>query len=103
MFIQVSGGRARLQDHHNFREFKIVVDQEIEDWDMLRTALVGIARVDDGLHGWVLPSALRADPLVAGDGVWQNGFDAMIEKARPHGWVDPQSGEIRAHIVWSGG
>ena len=103
MFIQVSGGRARLEDHHNFREFKIVVDQEIEDWKMLRTALVGIARVDDGLPGWVLPSALRADPLVAGDGVWQSGFDAMIDKARPHGWVDPQSGEIRAHIVWSGG
>ena len=103
MLIKVGGGQARLEDRDNFREFKIVVERGDEDWDMLRDALRGLARIDDSLHGWVSPSALRASASIVDDAAWQDGFDAMIEKARPHGWIDPQSGEIRAHVVWLGG
>jgi hypothetical protein len=27
-------------------------------------------------------------------------FSAMIEKARPHGWIDEQRKAIKAHIEW---
>lgn len=33
---------------------------------------------------------------------WQGRFDAMIAKARPHGWIDDAGMRIRAHIVADG-
>ena len=34
------------------------------------------------------------------DAAWQQNFSAMIEKARPHGWIDDQRNAIKAHIEW---
>jgi hypothetical protein len=101
MFIQVRAGKASLQDAGNFRAFKIVCDGAEGDLEGLRAALAGLADVDGDGHAWVAPAVLRADPAVAADAAWQQGFDAMIEKARPHGWVHPDSGAIRAHIEWA--
>jgi hypothetical protein len=38
----------------------------------------------------------------AHDELWQRNFSAMIEKARPHGWIDDQRKAIKAHIEWVG-
>jgi hypothetical protein len=35
----------------------------------------------------------------AADPDWQRGFEAMVEAARAHGWVDPD-GAVRAHLEW---
>ncbi len=101
MFIAITAGQASLQDPANFRAFKIVSDGVKDDLAALRAALAGWASVDEDGHAWVSPAHLRADPSVAADPAWQQGFDAMIDKARPHGWVHPQTGAIRAHIEWS--
>jgi hypothetical protein len=101
MFIAVIAGRPYLRDHGNFRAFKIVSDGAQDDLTALRSALAGLAEIDEDGHGWVAPAALRRDPAVTADMRWQSDFDAMIEKARPHGWIHPRTGAIRAHVEWS--
>ena len=36
----------------------------------------------------------------AQDQAWQQNLSAMIEKAKPHGWIDEARKAIKAHIEW---
>jgi hypothetical protein len=31
---------------------------------------------------------------------WQQALTGMIEKAKPHGWIDAQRQAIKAHVEW---
>jgi hypothetical protein len=37
----------------------------------------------------------------ANDATWQGHLGTMIEKAKPHGWIDEQKTAIKAHIEWT--
>jgi hypothetical protein len=101
MFIEVgANGAPALRDAGNFRAFKLVVHGGRDRLEAARTALNGLAELLDDDHAWVSATALRGRPEVAQDAAWQSGFDSMVEKARPHGWVHPESGAIRAHVEW---
>jgi hypothetical protein len=43
---------------------------------------------------------LRQWPGIDQGAAWQQNFSAMIEKARPHGWIDDDRKAIKAHIEW---
>jgi hypothetical protein len=43
---------------------------------------------------------LRAWPGRSNDRAWQEQLTAMIEKARPHGWIDDANKTIKAHVEW---
>ena len=58
----------------------------------------GTARRRDG---WIFEEALRRWPGVEHDAAGTE-FLAMIEKARPHGWIDDARKAIKAHIEWVG-
>ena len=49
---------------------------------------------------WIFQAALRQWPGLEQDTGWQQNFSAMIEKARPHGWIDDQRNAIKAPIEW---
>jgi hypothetical protein len=51
---------------------------------------------------WVSEAALRRWADIAQDASWQQSLGAMIEKARPHGWIDDDRKAIKAHIEWTG-
>ena len=38
---------------------------------------------------------------MANDAAWQGNLGTMIEKAKPHGWIDEQKKAIKAHIEWT--
>jgi hypothetical protein len=102
MFVKVAAdGRVTLEDRDNFRAFKLVVDGSPAKLDATRRALTGTAEVSDQSHAWISETALRRRPEVAEDAAWQQNLGAMIEKARPHGWVDDARKAIRAHIEWT--
>ena len=63
-------------------------------------ALAGTAELSDADTAWVLEAALRAWPDVADDAAWQQALGGMIEKARPHGWIDDARKAIKAHVEW---
>jgi hypothetical protein len=101
MFFRVSAdGRVTLEDRDNFRAFKLVIEGNSASLDAGRRALAGIAELSDKSHAWISEAALRQQPEIARDAVWQANLGTMIEKARPHGWVDDARKAIRAHIEW---
>ena len=103
MFVKVTADRSvTLEDRDNFRAFKLVVDGRREDIDAIRSVLQGVAELTDADTAWISQDALRLRPEVASDPAWQQAFAAMIEKARPHGWIDDARKAIKAHVEWVG-
>jgi len=99
--VKVSAsGNVSLEDRDNFRAFKLVIDGGPEQLDAALKALSGIAELLDSTHAWIFEQALRQRPEVAGDNTWQSNLGAMIEKAKPHGWIDEVNQAIKAHIEW---
>jgi hypothetical protein len=92
----------QLEDRDNFRAFKLVVDGRREDLERVRQALAGSIELADADTAWVFESTLRRWPEVAQDQGWQDALGAMIEKARPHGWIDDARKAIKAHVEWRG-
>ena len=103
MIVKLTADRSVvLEDSANFRAFKLVVDGRREDIGAVRRALAGTAELVDADTAWVAQDALRLMPEVAADTAWQQSFAAMIEKARPHGWIDDARKAIKAHVEWTG-
>ncbi len=102
MFLKLSAdGDLAFEDRNNFRAFKLIVEGERCRFDAFRHALAGRAELPDADTAWIFEDALRRWPGVEHDAAWQQNFSAMIEKARPHGWIDEARKAIRAHIEWA--
>ena len=102
MFIKISAdGSVTLEERNNFRAFKITVEGSPSKIDHARRALMGVADVSDKDTAWVFEAALRKRPEVAQDDAWQRSCDLMIEKAKPHGWIDERRRAIKAHVEWT--
>jgi hypothetical protein len=102
MFVKLSAnGRVALEDRDNFRAFKLLVEGGPEKLDAARRALSGTAELPDAATAWIFEQALRRRPEVAQDAAWQANLGTMIEKAKPHGWIDEQRRAIKAHIEWT--
>ncbi len=95
-----SSGGLQLEDRDNFRAFKLVIEGEQSELEAVRDAVAGKAELADAKTAWLFEDALRRWPGVEHDAAWQQNLSAMIEKARPHGWIDEQRKAIRAHIEW---
>ena len=103
MFVKVTADRrVLLEERDNFRAFKLVVEGGREDLAAVQDALAGIAELPDADTAWISEAALRNWPDVAQDAAWQQSFGAMIEKARPHGWIDDTRRAIKGHVEWAG-
>jgi hypothetical protein len=103
MFFRFSlANGLRLEDCNNFRAFKLVVDGRREDLERVRDALGGAIELVDVDTAWVFEATLRGAPEVAQNETWQHALGSMIEKARPHGWIDDDRKAIKAHVEWRG-
>ena len=102
MFVKLAAnGSVTLEDRDNFRAFKLMVEGGPDRLDVARLALSGTAELPDQATAWIFEQALRQRPEVAKDATWQGNLGTMIEKAKPHGWIDEQKKAIKAHIEWT--
>jgi hypothetical protein len=102
VFLRLTaGGELSFEDRNNFHAFKLVVEGGRDRLDAVRKAAAGKAELPDAETAWISQDALRQWPGVDGDAAWQQNFSAMIEKARPHGWIDGERKAIKAHIEWA--
>jgi hypothetical protein len=101
MFVKLSiTGAVTLEDRDNFRAFKLVVEGGPARLDQARRALANTAELPDDKTAWIFEQSLRQRPEVASDTAWQANLGTMMEKAKPHGWIDEQKKAIKAHIEW---
>jgi hypothetical protein len=102
MFLKFSTTTGlQFEDRNNFRAFKFVAEGDRGQLESVRRAVEGQAELSDADTAWIFESTLRRWPGVADDAAWQQNFSTMIEKARPHGWIDEQRKAIKAHIEWA--
>ena len=102
MFVKLAiDGSVSLEEKDNFRAFKLVVEGAPKRLDQARRALSNVAEFDDETHAWIYEQALRQRPEVAQDSPWQQNLNTMIEKAKPHGWIDEKRKAIKAHVEWT--
>src|SRR5687768_15053084 len=101
MFVKIAADHSvTLEERDNFRAFKLVAMGNASKLNAVRKALAGVAELTDEKTAWVFEAALRRFAGVAQDQAWQQNLSAMIEKAKPHGWIDEQRKAIKAHIEW---
>jgi hypothetical protein len=101
MFVKLAAdGHVSLEERDNFRAFKLVVEGGPARLDQARRALSVTAELPDQSTAWIYEKALRERPEVANDAAWQGNLGTMIEKAKPHGWIDEERKAIKAHIEW---
>ncbi|HVU43495.1 MAG TPA: hypothetical protein VHD86_20800 [Xanthobacteraceae bacterium] len=101
MFLKLSAADGlQFEDRDNFRAFKLIVEDDRGRIEDVRRALAGKAELPDADTAWIFEDALRHWQGVAQDAAWQQNFSAMIEKARPHGWIDDARKAIKAHVEW---
>ena len=94
---------CRLEDPHNFKQFKVQLAAPIEQFDRLRKALAALVDFEDNATAWVSVNQILALSPAGEEAAWQAEFKRMIEKARPHGWIrDEPNLAIKAHVVWPG-
>jgi hypothetical protein len=102
MFVKLAAdGSVTLEDRDNFRAFKLVVEGGPARLDQARRALMNTAELPDQNDAWIFEQALRQRSEVANDAAWQQNLGAMIEKAKPYGWIDEKKKAIKAHIEWT--
>ncbi len=102
MFVKLAiDGKVTLEDRDNFRAFKLVVEGTPARLEQARRALANVAELDNEKDAWIYEQALRDRPEVANDATWLQNLGGMIEKAKPHGWIDEKKKAIKAHIEWA--
>jgi hypothetical protein len=102
MILQLtSGQKIELLQPEDFRRFMVQIEGHPDTLEAARDAFDGIARLEDENTAWVHVSALRSWHGLQESTNWQEGLSRMIDKARPYGWIDSQTGDIRAHIEWT--
>ena len=102
MFVKLAAdGSVTLEDRDNFRAFKLVVEGGPKRLDQARRALANTAETAgrDARLDFRAGAAAAARGR-AGRGLARN-LGTMIEKAKPHGWIDEQKKAIKAHIEWT--
>lgn len=99
MEVRVSGGRLSLSRAEDFRRFKVVMsDRAIGSFAPGTADVAPGLSLQDAQTAWVSCDWLRgAGP---DDADWRAGVDAMLDKARPMGWVSADGTAIKAHVEW---
>jgi hypothetical protein len=101
MYLKVLPGHGlQLEDRDNFRSFKLVVEARRDQIADICRILADTAELPNHETAWVFETALRKWPGVEFDDEWQQSLTVMIDKARPHGWIDDTRKAIKAHVEW---
>jgi hypothetical protein len=97
MIIKVDHARGVLEivEPSDFKSFAVRIHGAGEENDELLD-LAAVKR--DRSHAWVAERWLREWPPLKDETWWQEGLSKMIAVAARFGWVDKETGSVRAHV-----
>ena len=96
MQIIVSDNDVVLEEADRFDGFKILSGLNSEGIEKKLTESVGYGDGQGNFfirREWIVSQAPSSDQTD-----WQSNFEKMINYAASHGWVDSETGAIRAHV-----
>ena len=108
--VPAGGGTVTVAEPDNFKQFHLQADGM--DVREVAAALGEAAHEKgDGAHLWVSIDAVRGwvgeqGQQKQGQSLsqeWEDGFNAMLEFAKGHGWISEDGSHVQAHIEWPGG
>jgi hypothetical protein len=101
MFLNLSvDDFVSLRQASDFKSFKLIIEGGPKSLEKVRAVMSSAAEIIDDKNAWISEIYLRQMPEVRSDGDWQRSLSAMIELAKPYGWVDKERKAIKAHIEW---
>jgi len=100
MELHWAEGHITLARPEDFKSFKVVVIGSEHLFAETARDFADIARFVDRTLCWVSQAGLRTVAGPAATPAWLASVEAMVAKARPHGWIDEATGDIRAHVEW---
>jgi len=89
-----------LMQADDFKRFHCEIQIPNATLEQAQAALAGIAGLESRETAWVDVDALLALKRDFTPPQWEASVRAMIENARPHGWVRDEPLAIKSHIVW---
>ena len=95
MIVVLESGTLSLTEYNDFKRFSFLYLDTNQPQP--GPGPFGIEFTSDG-HVWIPISTIVALRYVEATEHWHRQFHAMIDKARPYGWIDEAGGRIRAHI-----
>ena len=97
MIIKVDHARGVLEivEPSDFKSFAVRIHGAGKENDELLD-LAAVKR--DRSHAWVAERWLREWPPLKDETWWQEGLSKMMAVAARFGWVDKETGSVRAHI-----
>lgn len=98
MEIHWTDGTLSLQRPDDFNAFKVVIHATSNLNDRILQDFACTARFENDQACWVSQGGLRALAGALATPQWLANLGTMVAKARPHGWVDGSTGDIRAHV-----
>jgi hypothetical protein len=102
MIIHVDASCAvQVKDSKDFKRFKVQVDAAATSFDKVRVGTAPAVTFESREVAWVSAKALFDLPSLRDDPEWKAELEAMIAKARPHGWIKEEPLSIKAHIEWA--
>lgn len=105
MILEVAAdGAVELRETLDFQRLHCELALPEARIEEAREALAGIAELAADA-AWIslawLHAAGIAEQPAPGRADWSERFARMVDKARPHGWVDPEGLTVKAHVVWA--
>ena len=107
--VPAGDGAITVAEPDNFKQFHLAADGM--DVREVAAALGETAHEKgDGAHLWVSIDAVRGwvgeqgqqEQSQAPSQDWEDGFSAMLEFAKGHGWISEDGSHVQAHIEWPG-
>lgn len=92
--------QVELREPNDFRSFKLVAEHSPAALPRLIEALHGVASTLDVDHAWILPRWLIQENGIDRSAEWQDQLVLLLSFARSRGWIDHETGAVRAHIEW---
>lgn len=101
MFLNLSvDDFISLRQVNDFKSFKLIIEGAPKSLERVRAVMSTGAEIIDDKNAWISEIYLHQMPEVRSDEEWQRSLSAMIELAKPYGWVDKERKAIKAHIEW---
>jgi hypothetical protein len=96
--IIAKDGSIAIDDPRNFKAFSVRMEGSVDRPGAEDELFGRIAVRHDQDHAWISEQVLRDWPSLKADAWWQDGLTKMMAAVEKFGWIDRESGAIRAHI-----